>query len=189
MPDAWLRVCVAVVLGLDWRGNRFGLTRHRAKEFPSLFSQTVEEAFCFYTGFVSNPLLCVTVTARSTAELRRQRDEVADADLVELRLDSVSDPSAAGALAGRRAPVIVTCRPAWEGGRFAGAEEDRRRILSDALALGAEYVDIEWRANFADLLSQTGGKRVVLSCHDFDGMPSDLSARAEVMRSTGAEVV
>jgi 3-dehydroquinate dehydratase / shikimate dehydrogenase len=138
---------------------------------------------------VSHPLLCVTVTAPSTAELRRQRDEVADADLIELRLDSVSDPTAAGALAGRRGAVVVTCRPAWEGGGFAGAEEDRRRILAEALALGAEYVDIEWRANFNDLLSQTGGRRVVLSCHDFDGMPTDLSARAQVMRSTGAEVV
>ena len=53
-----------------------------------------------------NPLLCVTVTGSTTAELRRQRDEAADADLVELRLDSVSDPSVAGALAGRRRPVL-----------------------------------------------------------------------------------
>ena len=66
---------------------------------------------------------------RTTAELRRQRDAVADADLVELRLDSVSDPDVAGALAGRRRPVIVTCRPTWEGGGFKGSEEERKRIL------------------------------------------------------------
>jgi 3-dehydroquinate dehydratase/shikimate dehydrogenase len=136
-----------------------------------------------------NPLLCVTVTAPTTAELRRRRDEVAEADLVELRLDSVSDPSVAGALAGRRRPVIVTCRPTWEGGRFAGSEEERRRILADALTLGAEYVDIEWRAGFDDLLAQSGGRRVVLSNHDFEGIPSDLSDRADAMRSTGAAVV
>src|SRR6185295_12458249 len=97
---------------------------------------------------MSKPQLCVTVTAATTAELRRKRDAVADADLVELRLDSVSDPSAAGALEGRRRPVIVTCRPAWEGGSFTGAEEDRKAILADALRLGADYVDIEWRAHF-----------------------------------------
>ena len=39
--------------------------------------------------------LCVTVTADSMAELRRRRDAVGDADLVELRLDMVTDPSAA----------------------------------------------------------------------------------------------
>ena len=81
-----------------------------------------------------NPLLCVTVTANTTAELRQKRDEVDEADLVELRLDTVSDPSVAGALAGRRRPVIVTCRPTWEGGRFAGSEEDRRQMLADANA-------------------------------------------------------
>ena len=88
-------------------------------------------------------LLCVTVKAPTTVELRQQRDEVADADLIELRLDSVSDPNVAGALAGRDRPVIVTCRPTWEGGHFTGSEEERKRLLADALALGAEYVDLE----------------------------------------------
>ena len=135
------------------------------------------------------PLLCVTVTAPTTAELRRQRDDVADADVIELRLDSVSDPDVAAALAGRRRPVIVTCRPKWEGGHFKGAEEERRRILAEALALGAEYVDIEARARFDDLLADSGGRRVVLSYHDFDGIPSDLSGLVQAMRSTGADVV
>jgi 3-dehydroquinate dehydratase/shikimate dehydrogenase len=136
-----------------------------------------------------SPRLCVTVTAATTAELRTRRDEVADADLVELRLDSVVDPSVAGALAGRRRPVIVTCRPVWEGGRFAGSEEERRALLSEALALGAEYVDLEWRARFDDLITGGGGRRIVLSSHDFDGVPADLPARVQAMRSTGAEVV
>src|SRR5881394_3513413 len=101
---------------------------------------------------MSKPLLCVTVTGATTAELCRKRDAVADADLIELRLDTVSDPSAAGALAGRRRPVIVTCRPEWEGGEFKGSEEERRRILADAIDLGADYVDLEWRARFDDLI-------------------------------------
>lgn len=138
---------------------------------------------------MSRPLLCVTVTGETTADLRRQRDAVADADLVELRLDSVSDPSVAGALAGRRRPVIVTCRPAWEGGGFTGSEEERKRILTEALALGAEYVDVEWRARFADLIAQTSGRRIVLSTHDFLDVPIDLTARVHAMRSTGAEVI
>jgi 3-dehydroquinate dehydratase/shikimate dehydrogenase len=133
--------------------------------------------------------LCVTVTADTTAELRRKRDDVVGADLVELRLDTVSDPDVAGALADRRTPVVVTCRPPWEGGRFKGSEEERKTILADALARGAEYVDIEWKANFTDLVSSTGGRRVVLSSHDFRGVPADLRERAEAMRATGAEVV
>ena len=138
---------------------------------------------------VPRPLLCVTVTAATTAELRQKRDAVRDADLLELRLDSVADPNVAAALDGRRRPVIVTCRPAWEGGGFKGSEEERKRILADALALGAEYVDLEWRAQFNDLIARTGGKRIVLSAHDFHAVPIDLTSRVHAMRSTGAEVV
>jgi 3-dehydroquinate dehydratase / shikimate dehydrogenase len=135
------------------------------------------------------PFLCVTVTGATTAELRKRRDAVADADLVELRLDTVSDPDVAGALADRRLPAIVTCRPIWEGGRFRGSEEERRRLLTEALTRGAEYVDVEWRAHFDDLISGCGGRRIVLSTHDFDMMPIDLVARLHAMRSTGAEIV
>jgi 3-dehydroquinate dehydratase / shikimate dehydrogenase len=138
---------------------------------------------------MANPLVCVTVTAPTMAELRRRRDAVVDADLVELRLDSVADPSAPGALAGRRRPVIVTCRPSWEGGGFKGSEEERRTLLGDALALGAEYVDVEWRAGFDDLLARTGGRRIVLSTHDFRSVPTDVAEQARAMRATGAEVV
>jgi 3-dehydroquinate dehydratase/shikimate dehydrogenase len=135
------------------------------------------------------PRLCVTVTAPSMAELRRRRDAVRDADLVELRLDGVTDPDVAGALAGRRLPVIVTCRPEWEGGRFAGSEEERRGILGEALRRGAEFVDVEFRAAFDDLIAETKGRRIVLSSHDFESVPTDLDDRARAMRATGAEVI
>ena len=137
----------------------------------------------------TQPLLCVTVTAPTMAELRKRRDAVADADLIELRLDSVADPNVAGALAGRRLPTIVTCRPAWEGGQFSGSEEERRRLLTEAFTLGAEYVDVEWRARFDDLVARDAGRRIVLSAHDFDMMPIDLVARVHAMKSTGAEIV
>lgn len=133
--------------------------------------------------------LCVTVTADTTAELRTRRDQVADADMVELRLDTVSDPSAAGALAGRKKPVIVTCRPTSQGGHFKGSEEERRAILAEALALGAEFVDLEWRGTCADLMERTGGRRIVLSHHDFTGVPSDVRDLAQAMLASGAEVV
>jgi 3-dehydroquinate dehydratase/shikimate dehydrogenase len=133
--------------------------------------------------------LCVTVTADTMAELCRRRDAVGDADLVELRLDSTRDPDAAAALAGRHKPVIVTCRPTWEGGWFTGSEEERLRILGEALSGGAEYVDVEFKAPFRDLVRQTGGRRIVISHHDFEGMPAHGPALAGAMRATGAEVV
>jgi 3-dehydroquinate dehydratase/shikimate dehydrogenase len=138
----------------------------------------------------TKPLLCVTVTAPTTAALRQARDRAERAaDLVELRLDTVSDPDVAGALAGRHRPVIVTCRASWEGGSFKGSEDERRRILEQAIDQGAEYVDIEWQARFDDLIARTQGRRIVLSSHDFARVPPDLPERARAMRATGAEVV
>ncbi len=131
----------------------------------------------------STQALCVTVTGSDMADLRRRRDAVTGADLVELRLDTVSDPDAAGALAGRRLPAIVTCRPTWEGGAFAGSEEARKRLLAEALAAGAEYVDVEARAGFDDLIATTAGKRIVLSAHHFDGLPPDLETRVRAMQA------
>ena len=125
--------------------------------------------------------ICQTVTAATMAELRRKRDAVRDADLVELRLDGVADVDVAGALADRRLPVVVTCRAAWEGGRFDGAEETRLALLARAIELGAEFVDLEWRADRAAIGSGSR-TRLILSHHDFSGCPDDLASRAEAMR-------
>jgi 3-dehydroquinate dehydratase / shikimate dehydrogenase len=136
------------------------------------------------------PLLCVTVTAPTTADLRVARDRASEyADLVELRMDGVRDVDVRGALAGRRKPVVVTCRPPREGGRFDGAEDERVGLLHRAAALGAEYVDIEWDSAHAPLIARRSGRGVVLSSHDFAGVPGDLRERVLAMRATGAEVV
>lgn len=133
-------------------------------------------------------LVCETVTADSMADLIAARDAAHTADLVELRLDGVRDVDLAGALAGRRRPVVVTCRPVWEGGRFDGAEEVRLRLLADACARGAEYVDVEWRADHRALAAEYAS-RLVLSHHDFQGVPCDLADRVRAMRAEGTGLV
>lgn len=136
------------------------------------------------------PLLCVTVTGKTMAELRARRDEAARlADLVELRLDGVADPDPLAALAGRTRPVVVTCRPVWEGGRFGGAEEERRRLLSQALAAGAEYIDVELAAGFREPFTPASRDRVIASQHCFDGVPSDVEARLRSLATTGAGII
>jgi 3-dehydroquinate dehydratase/shikimate dehydrogenase len=134
------------------------------------------------------PLLIETVTGDTMAALRAARDAVRLADLVELRLDGVADVDVAAALSGRSRPAVVTCRPVWEGGRFDGSEEERLRVLAAALEAGADYVDVEWKADAAPL-RRLGSGRLVISSHDFGGMPPDLCARAREMRKAGADVV
>ena len=135
--------------------------------------------------------LCTTVTAPTMAELRARRDAAAAAsDLVELRLDTVDQPDVAAALHGRRGPVIVTCRARWEGGHFTGSEAERHRLLAEAWQAGAEYVDVEWAAwQDAPWTAATGGRRLIVSSHDFHGVPADLRSMYGAMVGTGAQVV
>jgi 3-dehydroquinate dehydratase/shikimate dehydrogenase len=170
--------------------GRNGLNCKSRRDLPGLFNQPVEEAFCVYgVSSVSTSLLCQTVTGTTTAELRAQRDGARSVDMVELRLDGVADPDVRAVLAGRRLPVVVTCRPTWEGGRFDGSEAERRHLLEQAVDAGAEYVDVEWRAGWTDLISRRQGRGVVLSLHDFNGVPADLPDVYRSMRQTGAEVI
>ena len=127
------------------------------------------------------------VNATSLAGLREARDR-ATASLVELRLDGVRDIDVAGALEGRKTPVIVTCRASWEGGNFDGSEDERLRILADAVRLGAEYVDVEWKADRRRFRDR-GPTKLVLSHHDFSGMPLDLADRVSAMRTEDADIV
>jgi len=133
-------------------------------------------------------LLCETVTGATMRELLAARDAATVGDMVELRLDGVRDVNVAGALRGRRTPAVVTCRAAWEGGRFDGSEEERRAILRQALEAGAEFVDVEWRAGFDDMIALDPA-RMVVSFHDFTGIPAGLGDRVAAMRRTGAGTI
>src|SRR5262245_51712726 len=133
--------------------------------------------------------LCITVIGRTADDLRRARAFAeADADLVELRLDSMERPDAAAALDGRTKPAIVTCRPLREGGMFDGGEEARLRVLSDADTHGAEFIDIEWDAVSAPVMQARRGRGMIVSRHLFDGTPRNAAAMMDYLRGLGGEV-
>lgn len=135
----------------------------------------------------ARPLVVETVIARTTRELRALRDS-ASGDMVELRLDHVEDIDVAGALEGRTKPVIVTCRAAWEGGAFEGDETTRLGFLQQAIDLGAEYVDVEWRADRRAIAGRPATK-VILSHHDFACTPGDLGDRVAAMAAERPDVL
>ena len=138
-----------------------------------------------------------TSTLRDRHRRRRRpscaarRDAVADADLVELRLDSVSDPDVAGALAGRRPPVIVTCRPDVGRRRVRGIGRGARAHPRRRARAGRRVRRRRVRAPASTICSrQTGGtphRAVDARLRRRAGRSRRRASQA--MRATGAEVV
>jgi 3-dehydroquinate dehydratase/shikimate dehydrogenase len=126
-------------------------------------------------------MICASIAPRDERQaaelLRRARDE--GADLAELRVDLMPPGANVPALlASKPLPVIVTIRPSWEGGAWEGPEDLRVMALRAAAQAGADYVDIEFKA-YKDLPDLPA--RVIVSFHDFAGLPADLGALARKM--------
>ena len=139
---------------------------------------------------MTTALLCETVTGRTMAELVVARDGATHGDMVELRLDGVSDLDVAGALQGRRVPAVVTVpadvgrRPLRRHRGGAGAHSAPRTrgwrgVRGRRMARRAIRTAIH-------VIVRRDPARIVVSSHDFDGVPSDLDDRVRAMRGAGA---
>ncbi|MBV9173524.1 MAG: type I 3-dehydroquinate dehydratase, partial [Chloroflexi bacterium] len=99
----------------------------------------------------------------------------AEADCVELRLDFFEEPFDLDALLKARGnlPAVVTLRPPEEGGKSTLAAPERLDVLRQAGELGAEFVDLEWNAASRHAIDtlHAAGAQVIVSRHDFSGMP------------------
>jgi 3-dehydroquinate dehydratase/shikimate dehydrogenase len=114
--------------------------------------------------------IAVSITAESLDEALRDMDEAeqAGADIIELRIDFMRNPNIERLLGHNGVPKIVTNRVYQEGGRFKGSEDERIAALRQAIALGAEYVDIELEY-FQPL--QRRDTKLIVSYHNFDETP------------------
>jgi len=147
------------------------------------------------------PMMVPPLPEWSSALLFADQAKAAGADLVEYRLDEMF--SGSGDAAEERAavdlvarsplPCIVTCRPTWEGGGYDGDDTDRVSLFE---RLGTAehppaYIDFELAAytRSANLRQKVNlavqhpkqqrdvRTRLILSLHDFDGRPPDLSRK------------
>jgi 3-dehydroquinate dehydratase/shikimate dehydrogenase len=134
--------------------------------------------------------LAVAIAAADTdSALAAMHQAAAVAGLAELRLDLMQQFDLPRLLAARPLPVIVTCRPAREGGAWYGVEAQRLAVLRQAAALGADYIDLEWDCAAAAATLDRSRTKLILSRHDFTGMPADLPALAASLWAAGADVV
>jgi 3-dehydroquinate dehydratase/shikimate dehydrogenase len=155
-------------------------------------------------SFLCCPIAVDAATDVPHALERAAEAAAAGARLVEWRVDILAEDEGAVAAIRRLVkesplPCIVTVRPTWEGGHFAGSETDRVSLL-EAIGTGdagesPRYLDVELDAyagnrnrkqkfNLAvDHENQVRevAPRLILSSHDFRGRPEDLLQRVARM--------
>ncbi len=121
------------------------------------------------------PLICTAIMGSDTHQTQSaMQTAVADADLLELRLDALERIELEKFLPFPAKPVIVTIRKKEEGGHFQGPEPERLAYLQSAIDLGADYIDLEYGTPErlrADLIDRKKTTRVILSYHDMQGTP------------------
>ena len=125
------------------------------------------------------------------------------ADIVELRVDFIDGLDAPvdipKMLAACAVPCIVTYRPTWEGGQYAGEEEPRLAALWAAVDAGAAYVDCELLAAerfFAAAPAHLAEKarrwsKIILSSHNYETVPTEAALAETHARCVagGADIV
>ena len=123
------------------------------------------------------PKVCVSLSSKNPNELYRkaQRAEALSADLVEVRLDELSNHEGISKIARSvEIPVVATNRPVSQEGSFAHSESGRLGLLMDAIEGGAAYVDIESSTSHLDQVIDTFRKtsaKIILSHHDLSRTP------------------
>ena len=108
--------------------------------------------------------------------IEEYRAAPAAADLVELRLDRLSEWSLAPLFKIAGKPRIATCRSRAQGGFFSGSERERGEILEQSVALGTEYVDLEFESADEEILARAGTSRPLLSYHHRGITPLNLES-------------
>jgi len=146
-------------------------------------------------------MLCIPICARTTeAALALMERAEPLADCLELRIDQITDCHLEPLMRKRRpgSGILVTNRRKAEGGSFLGSERERITLLQEAVALGADFVDIEastakplLRALKAEIERHGSRTQWICSSHDLEGTPSEsaLHKRFDACTKIGADIV
>jgi len=139
--------------------------------------------------------ICVSVPAATTATAIETIHTLPGPDLIELRLDYAAERLDLTKLReSTNTPLIATARLPTQGGRWAGGEVERQKLLLSAARAGFDYIDAEAdTVSLGDLVGKLHDKRasVIVSRHYLDRTPSldeALAIHGEA-KNAGADVV
>ena len=140
--------------------------------------------------------LCVCLTEKDTHDCLDFLS-TCDAELVEHRMDFLKTKAEFSEIYSyNNTPIIATCRPISEGGKFTGSETERIDLLIQAIESGASFVDVEIDTGRNDLnrIRQSAldnGCKVIVSKHYLESTPSfsELVEMSRRMADTEADII
>ncbi|MDO8947131.1 MAG: type I 3-dehydroquinate dehydratase [Desulfocapsaceae bacterium] len=140
--------------------------------------------------------ICVSIARETVGEGLAVAETISSlADVIEIRLDRLKTISVAPFISQLTKPMLLTNRPIWEGGGFAGDEEVRIAPLLEGVQQGVSYVDLELKAPTSShkaLLEEVenSSSRLILSWHNFQETPTkaELVGRLAMIQDKGAHI-
>ncbi len=144
----------------------------------------------------SSPRICVSIGRETLGDAISVAQSVtAQADVIEIRLDSLTEPAILPFMENVDTALLFTNRPQWEGGQSTGDEDERLELLFEAVAENAAYVDLELLASAESQQRmrsalQESSTQLILSWHNFTDTPSreELVGRMAMMQDNGADI-
>ena len=146
-------------------------------------------------------MLCIPICASTKEAAVAQMGQAYPlADCLELRIDQIKDCDLEQLMHGKRpgTKILVTNRRKDEGGGFRGSEHERIALLKEAVALGADFVDVEARTAKpllrelkAEIKKHGSRTKLIISFHDLKKTPAAgaLQKRLNACSKMGAHIV
>jgi 3-dehydroquinate dehydratase/shikimate dehydrogenase len=137
-------------------------------------------------------IICPSISPKSMNDAIEVLQNFSIEDIVEIRIDRIPDLNLKRLLRTPRPKVIITNRCKDEGGSFSGTALEQLEILSEAIKLGAEYVDIEfsWGAKIIQqILSIARQTKVICSYHNYKETPHNLKTVYNAIREINPDII
>jgi 3-dehydroquinate dehydratase / shikimate dehydrogenase len=122
--------------------------------------------------------ICISVAANSIKGAKADLKESEKlCDLTELRIDFIEDIDSdklGELLSLKTKEVIVTCRSKSTGGKFTGSNEEKVKLIKQAIDNGADYVDLEIELGpeiIKGIIKNKKRAKIIVSYHNFDKTP------------------
>lgn len=121
-------------------------------------------------------MLCVPIKAPTVQKVFQEMEKIGKkANLMEIWLDQITELNLPKIIKKAHLPLICANKPTREKGKFKGAEEDRIKILQQAIDLGTSYVDIGIDTPpklLKQLIRNKKKTKIIISYHNFQKTPS-----------------